>query len=289
MRYHGAEARGFVPVDVSGGGAVDPVAVPSRPVPTLIWLHAICMMLSWGFLLPLGVILSRYYKQDPRVVYGKPFWFRGHQTCQYSGVLLMLLGFFFLAAHKGVFNCFRLRGPGTLHMLFGDLVVILGFAQPFIAYVRPPAHKDHDPTRTFFNDKRIRWEKLHHTTGYVALALGMYQCVGTAPLMVSPLYEKPLYPYDWKLWAFTRVSSSALTLPLVVAFAVKEYLKRRSARVRQSTPSSVNSEKTLGLSQSVDRSRSVSLNQAESVEPKPGSSERHNGTKSPELPLVETF
>ena len=102
----------------------------------MIWLHAICMMLSWGFLLPLGVIFARYYKEDPRVVRGKPLWFRGHQACQYGGVVLQLLGFLFIAIHKGVFNIFRLRGAGKLHLLIGDLVVVLGFAQPFIASVR---------------------------------------------------------------------------------------------------------------------------------------------------------
>ena len=51
------------------------------------------MLASWGLLLPLGVVLARFFKKEQGKIAGKPFWFAAHRACQSMGVVLMLAGF----------------------------------------------------------------------------------------------------------------------------------------------------------------------------------------------------
>ena len=94
-----------------GDGCSTPADLELNKVPAriLLWLHAICMSLSWGFLLPLGVVSARYTKATPKKIHLPscfgclgvgPFWFNMHRVCQVSGVLLSTLGFIFVLAFR---------------------------------------------------------------------------------------------------------------------------------------------------------------------------------------------
>ena len=61
-----------------------------------------------------------------------------------------------------------------MHVIPGFVAILLGCAQPLIAWVRPPKHPKQDPARKPCNDRRTAWEWLHYGTGYVAVALGLW-------------------------------------------------------------------------------------------------------------------
>jgi Eukaryotic cytochrome b561 len=70
-------------------------ALTHEIAPWAYW-HARCMVAGWAVLLPLGVLLARFYKvtpqQDwPRVLDNK-FWWHGHRGFQWAGVALVTLG-----------------------------------------------------------------------------------------------------------------------------------------------------------------------------------------------------
>ena len=70
-------------------------ALTHEIAPWAYW-HARCMVAGWGVLLPLGVLLARFYKvtpqQDwPRVLDHK-FWWHGHRALQWTGVTLVTVG-----------------------------------------------------------------------------------------------------------------------------------------------------------------------------------------------------
>jgi hypothetical protein len=123
------------------------------------------MGLSWGFLLPLGVILARFFKHKPDA-----WWFRMHVICQRSGVVLMLVGVIiaFIMVEGSHFNGF--------HTIIGLIVFILGVLQPINAALRPHP----GPTAT-----RRRWEWLHKGSGYIAV-LGGFTAVITGSAIIDP-------------------------------------------------------------------------------------------------------
>jgi len=140
-------------------------------VPPLLVLHVICMLVSWGCLLPLGVLWARNMRWSDKKVGSVPIWFQGHRTLQSVGWLFQLLGFIFIFFHKGGFN-----GKShfkTRHEALGLIVVIIGTLQPFNALLRnlpcighPPKHGE---PRTW---GRLLWEIGHRGLGYGAVLLG---------------------------------------------------------------------------------------------------------------------
>ncbi|CAI9759691.1 unnamed protein product [Fraxinus pennsylvanica] len=127
-----------------------------RPV---LAVHGFMMFLAWGILLPGGILAARYLKH---VGDG---WFRIHANLQYSGLVIIFLGFLFAVAELRGFT-FQ-----SLHAKFGMLAIILAIAQPVNAYLRPkkPANAEQVLSR------RLIWEYIHVITGRCAIIIG---CAG---------------------------------------------------------------------------------------------------------------
>jgi hypothetical protein len=159
VSYHDPEDRGASVVEL-GTGLESKVAVNPLKI-----VHGVLMGLSWGFLLPLGVILARFFKHKPDA-----WWFRMHVICQRSGVVLMLVGVIiaFIMVEGSHFNGF--------HTIIGLIVFILGVLQPINAALRPHP----GPTAT-----RRRWEWLHKGSGYIAV-LGGFTAVITGSAIIDP-------------------------------------------------------------------------------------------------------
>ncbi len=152
--------------------SVDP-ARPHAVDPGVAW-HGRLMVLAWGVLIPLGVVVARYFKvtpgQDwPRELDNK-LWWRGHLTCQYGGGLAMIAGFlmiWFSGATSGMAWGHRILGYAVL--AFGALQFVAGWLRgskggPTDRQLRG----DHyDMTR-----RRILFEHVHRSVGYLALATG---------------------------------------------------------------------------------------------------------------------
>jgi hypothetical protein len=131
------------------------------------------MVLAWTVLLPLGILVARYFKVMP----GQPWpaqldnrrWWHAHLVLQVLGVLCMS------AAVALVWGKTRRTGFGeSLHTTLGWLVILLGWTQMLGGYLRgtkggPSQPGDHfDMTR-----RRVIFEWLHKLSGYAAVALGV--------------------------------------------------------------------------------------------------------------------
>ena len=163
--------------------------------------HAMCMLLSWGLLLPGGVLTARFLRHRPNGA-----WFKAHRAVQLSGLLLALLGWSIALANFDVFT-----GPtsvSTIHGSIGMVVMTLGLLQPINAFFRPKPPEDK-------TDARVAWERLHKGSGRTAVVLGLLNAlIGVAVLApgaraifgVFVALLKGLYKY----YSGTRISASGL-------------------------------------------------------------------------------
>ncbi len=143
---------------------------------TVAW-HGRAMVLAWGVLVPVGILAARFFKimpgQDwPRQLDSHAWWIT-HRVLHYFAALLTLGGVLLVLG--------GLSSPGGSgrHALFGWAVAVLALGQIVGGWLRgtkggptDPApdgslHGDHyDMTR-----RRLAFERLHKTGGYLALLL----------------------------------------------------------------------------------------------------------------------
>lgn len=151
---------------------IDPSRVHDVGV-ALSW-HGRFMTLAWGVLIPLGVLVARYFKVTPRQDWPQELdnrlWWHGHLMFQYAGGACMLAGFVivFLTA-SGVPQAWLHRTLGYAVVVFGALQFVAGWLRgskggPTEASVRGD-HYDMTPRRLVF-------EFVHKSVGYIALGLG---------------------------------------------------------------------------------------------------------------------
>lgn len=122
--------------------------------------HASLMLASWGFLLPLGAMIARFFKYRPN-----GSWYNIHRTCQVGGLVLAVIGWMIALRNFDVFadigyNNYR-------HGVCGMATMVLGLLQPLNALIRPHAPKEGE-TRTTM---RLVWEVIHKGSGYMTLLL----------------------------------------------------------------------------------------------------------------------
>jgi len=106
----------------AGTGKVSPEIVLKPTV--LLWCHVLFMVVSWGCLLPAGVLWARAHVwTDPKRVLG-------HRVLQMIGWCFQLLGFICIVVHK---KSGHFVAP---HEVIGFLVVVMGSLQPLNAQLR---------------------------------------------------------------------------------------------------------------------------------------------------------
>jgi hypothetical protein len=134
--------------------------------------HGRLMTLGWGVLIPLGVVIARYFKVTPRQDWPRELdnllWWRGHLACQYLGGIAMLAGFgLILTASGGDGGAWPHRSLGYVVLGFGALQFVAGWLRgskggPTEAN---PRGDHYDMTL-----RRIIFEGVHKSVGYLALA-----------------------------------------------------------------------------------------------------------------------
>lgn len=162
-------------------------------VPPWVAWHGRAMVLAWGFMLPLGVLIARFYKITPAqrwpATLDNKFWWRCHLALQYGGVLLMTLGLASVlsgSAGKAPWrNPHSLLGWGIvllawLQIAGGNLRGSKGGPQPGGALLRGD-HYDMTP-------HRLRFELLHKCLGYGLLLLSALTIVLGLALADAPLW-----------------------------------------------------------------------------------------------------
>lgn len=161
----------------SGSLAMDWSGHVANNLPLYIFLHAALMLIAWMVLIPLGVIIARFYKvtpgQDyPREVDNK-FWWHSHLLLQNGGILLACIALYLVwTPEKNLNNMHAVAGMSA--MALGLAQVISGFLRgstggPWDRKGRPqPPQKvrgDHYDMTLY----RRLFEFVHKKGGYVAL------------------------------------------------------------------------------------------------------------------------
>jgi len=126
----------------------------------LLFAHAICMLVAWAGLGPIGAIIAR------KLHVGK--WFKYHRALQCVTVLLTILGFIFIVAEK--------EGEHfhSFHSILGLVIVALTILQPLNAVVRP-----HNPVLGEEKSTlRTAWEWLHRIIGWLLVVGGILNAIG---------------------------------------------------------------------------------------------------------------
>lgn len=169
----------------SGVVEFDPVhgSASAASPPWWVAAHAVAMAIAWGVLLPLGVLMARFFKvtrdQDyPRQLDNR-FWWTWHRILQYCGIGVMtagaLLATMSTTAHLS-----------SAHAVTGAVGVALGLLQVAAGWLRGskggPLHEKtkepmpRDRWRGDHYDMTVRrrvFEAVHKTGGYMALAVAL--------------------------------------------------------------------------------------------------------------------
>ncbi|CAL9203012.1 unnamed protein product [Musa hybrid cultivar] len=122
----------------------------SRGFPARRW-HGLLTMLGWGVLMPVGVIMARYFKHLD------PLWFYSHISIQGIGFVLGLVGII------AGFNLDDNLPNADTHQAIGICILICGSLQVMAFLIRPD------------KSSKIRryWNWYHHYVGRAAIALAV--------------------------------------------------------------------------------------------------------------------
>lgn len=139
--------------------------------------HGSLMIISWGLLLPVGVLTARLTKHRPDAL-----WFRGHRAVQLTGLLIATAGWIIALVRFDVFT--GEVTSASVHGGLGIATMSLGILQPLNAFCRPHKEKD-QPTTT---ERRI-WEVLHKASGYLAVGLAVVTISLGTTLLPDPEHQ----------------------------------------------------------------------------------------------------
>jgi len=131
-----------------------------------IVLHGTLMLLSWGLMLPSGVIAARFLRHRKGSPGSVPLWFRMHKILQPTGLVVAIIGWAIALTRFNVLEAGA--GKALVHASLGMVTMILGIMQPLNAFFRP--HKQAGKPVTTM---RRAWEILHKGSGYLAVFLGL--------------------------------------------------------------------------------------------------------------------
>lgn len=163
-----------------------------------IFAHGSLMIISWGWLLPSGVLIAKFFKHRP-----DGLWFKIHRVLQILGLLLAFSGWIIALVTFDVFG-----SPGTAsyaHGILGCTVMSIGLQQPINAFVRPHAAPDGQPKPT----SRLVWELAHRGLGWTAVFLAV-ATISLGTTLVPMPSDQIKFQYGYGLGA-----GLALTILLV--------------------------------------------------------------------------
>jgi hypothetical protein len=178
--------------------------------PLIAW-HGRLMVVAWLVLVPISVLVARFYKvtphQDwPRVL-DNPFWFIWHKRLGY-----LALGLVILALAASMYDRKGIWPSISLHAFAGWAVVLLGISQignallrgthggpidPFTRKLKPPEEWDGD--HYCMTQRRIVFEYFHKIMGYVAMLVSV-------SVILSGLYITDAPRWMWLCVILTLVA-----------------------------------------------------------------------------------
>jgi Eukaryotic cytochrome b561 len=147
--------------------------------PMTAW-HARCMVLAWGVLVPVGILVARYWKIWPGQAW--PFeldnkmWWHLHRMVQSAALVLMSLGAWLMWSNKS-----DVQADLGLHGVLGWAVLGAAWLQVLGALLRGtkggPTDTLMEGDHYLMTAHRRRFEWLHKSLGWGSLALAMVTIV----------------------------------------------------------------------------------------------------------------
>lgn len=137
--------------------------------------HGRLMVLAWGILIPLGVVVARFFKvmpgQDwPRRVDNRVWWMT-HLILQYGSGIIMLVGISLIGLAHGF------KGLSMSHAWLGYVLLCLAFAQFLGGWLRGSKGGPGEPVlkgdHYDMTPRRVLFEYAHKGLGYLALLLAL--------------------------------------------------------------------------------------------------------------------
>lgn len=156
-------------------------------------IHGSLMLIGWGFLLPAGTIIARFFKHRPNGL-----WFKIHRACQMTGLLIAIIGWIIALINFSVFGD---KGNNNYrHGVMGMVTMIMGLLQPLNAFFRPHNPEEGENKST----PRCIWEHYHKGVGWATIFLA----VGT---IILGTFVIPT-PGDQKFFRFVYIGMVATLL-----------------------------------------------------------------------------
>ncbi|MEP3275653.1 MAG: cytochrome b561 domain-containing protein [Stappiaceae bacterium] len=178
--------------------------------------HARLMVLSWGILLPLGVVIARYFKvlpgQNWPLELDNKFWWRSHLTLQISGGVIMTGGLLVVLVAEGGY------ADSWYHRAIGWTVIALAGLQFLSGWLRGTKGGPGDQASgaSLAGDhydmtvRRIVFEKIHKTVGYFLL-------LSSAAAIIAGLWIANAPNWMWLL--LSTYWAGLITLSVVLQLA----------------------------------------------------------------------
>ncbi|TKY57322.1 ceramidase protein [Spatholobus suberectus] len=118
-------------------------------------VHGVLNIIGWGTLLPIGIIIARYFRVFPFKC--EPMWFNLHIGCQLTGFLVGTAGWAIglSLGHSSRYYTFH------AHRTFGILIFTFSTVQMLAFRLKPKVTDDY----------RKYWNMYHHFLGYGLLAI----------------------------------------------------------------------------------------------------------------------
>lgn len=185
------------------------------PVNGAVLAHGALMLSSWGFLLPLGVLIAKFQRHRD------PLWFLIHRGVQSTGLLLAIIG---VSIAFFNFDAWAVGGTSATHATAGTIVMLLGVLQPVNAFFRPHAT---EPGAEVTQGRRT-WELLHKGVGYL-LVVGAFGVLvlgtilagtklgSTLQMVLGGLVALLLVVTAWLAWDSSQAPKEADTMELAAA------------------------------------------------------------------------
>ena len=191
----------------SAGGLTDWLLSPasgstSHEIAAGIAWHGRLMVFAWAFLMPLTLIVARYFKITPRQKWparlDNPFWFLSHRRLGVLlvGVVTLAAVLAFVASAGGVV-------PETTHGWLGSIVLLLTWLQLVNALLRgthggpvDPFTRQKKPVEQWPGDhfsmtpRRVVFEYVHKAIGYLLVVL-------SAIALLAGLHEADAPRWMW--------------------------------------------------------------------------------------------
>lgn len=159
-------------------------AIDHAIAPELAW-HGRLMVGAWGMAAPLAILFARYYKitlhQNWPTELDNRFWWHAHRALNYSALVVSSVAALLLWGHDGQPGVVR-----DMHVWMGWSLITLGWLQGLGGHLRGTKGGPTEPRRNAdgsvrdlhgdhydMSARRIRFEWLHKTFGYLALLLAM--------------------------------------------------------------------------------------------------------------------